>query len=215
MWVFMTCIIEIWPLVASLFGVCIHPSLCFGFSSCRKKYLDITNRSRILTLADPPSGSAIWNFLLQSRNIIISYITWVVHNGEEFNFWLDSWAGFPPLHSFVDFRFIANLASQIWRSKLIHYVEAVEIGSHRVIWKCFSSVPIPLVHQQAIDELLHQRHIFLSDMNAEIIWAASSTENYTIKRGYEAYLCTLIGFPKALSLLLEYCYFSQGDIYYF
>ena len=61
------------------------------------KYLDSLSPSRIFTVSNPPLGSAIWNFMMSSKDIVCNYVTWKIHSGEKVKFWEDSWNGFPPL----------------------------------------------------------------------------------------------------------------------
>jgi hypothetical protein len=52
----------------------------------QEKYLDNLEPSRVLTVLDPPKGSVIWDFMMASREVITSFISWQVNNGDSVNF---------------------------------------------------------------------------------------------------------------------------------
>lgn len=55
------------------------------------KYLDNGDRVRILTVENPPRGSALWNFLVNCRSLITNHLTWQIGDGHKAIFWQDSW----------------------------------------------------------------------------------------------------------------------------
>ena len=55
------------------------------------KYLDSDETHRILTIRDPPKGSAIWNFMLSCRQLIVKHISWHIGDGKQAKFLEDSW----------------------------------------------------------------------------------------------------------------------------
>ncbi|GLJ55190.1 hypothetical protein SUGI_1184340 [Cryptomeria japonica] len=59
----------------------------------KHKYLDSLEPKRILTINNPPRGSTIWNFIMDSKEIISDQVTWDVRNGKDASFWFDSWSG--------------------------------------------------------------------------------------------------------------------------
>ncbi|GLJ49829.1 hypothetical protein SUGI_1058630 [Cryptomeria japonica] len=58
----------------------------------KHKYLDSLEPKRILTINNPPRGSAILNFIVDNREIISDQVTWDVRNGRDASFWFDSWS---------------------------------------------------------------------------------------------------------------------------
>ena len=46
------------------------------------KYMDSEEAHRILTIQDPPKGSAIWNFMLSCRQLIVKHISWCIRDGK-------------------------------------------------------------------------------------------------------------------------------------
>ena len=75
------------------------------------KYLDFPLNIRILTVVNPLARSVMCNFLIQSREIITTIVTWEVNNGEQVKFWIDSWGGNPPLIINPNLNFIYPLIS--------------------------------------------------------------------------------------------------------
>lgn len=59
----------------------------------KRKYLNSDDPVCIVRTLNPPRGSAIQNFICESRDIICKYATWEVHNGRSASFWEDSWDG--------------------------------------------------------------------------------------------------------------------------
>lgn len=82
------------------------------------KYLDNNQPSRVLTILDSPKGSAIWNFMMDSRNLVTKYISWEVNNGFSANFWTDSWCGHPPIAQMDNMEDIMNITIAHWGTKL-------------------------------------------------------------------------------------------------
>lgn len=98
-----------------------------------KNFLDIRDPKCVLTILDPPKGSTVWNFMLQSRDLVQHYISWEVHKGDDINFWDDSWQCLPPLdhQNNVD---LVNIFSAWWGVKIIDYVLSVDrFTSYEVI----------------------------------------------------------------------------------
>lgn len=59
----------------------------------KAKYLDSMDGCRIFTIHDPPKGSAIWNFIISRRKVIVDHITWQVGTRSNAKFRVDSWNG--------------------------------------------------------------------------------------------------------------------------
>lgn len=149
------------------------------------KYLDNQDPSHILSISNPPNGSAIWNFMISSREVVVKFITWKVHSGNKSNFLLDLWNGWPPLSSFPIFR-DSMLASTVkWRFQLVNYVSTVEIHLSKVVWKDFSDIPISDQERIDLNKALLERQVFLSNKDDFLIWAPSKDRRYSIKEGYK------------------------------
>lgn len=56
----------------------------------RKKYVNSKYPISILKVRDSPRGSIVWNYILESWDIIKRYITWEIVNGEKGLFCKDS-----------------------------------------------------------------------------------------------------------------------------
>lgn len=52
----------------------------------KNKYLDSDFPTHILTTMDPSKGSAIWNYILECRDIVSKHVTWEVRNGQSASF---------------------------------------------------------------------------------------------------------------------------------
>ena len=63
----------------------------------QQKYLNNNDSTRIISILDTPKGSVIWDFMIASRDIVVTYVTWEVNNNSRVSFLRDSWNGQPPL----------------------------------------------------------------------------------------------------------------------
>lgn len=111
----------------------------------QEKYLDSNDCCRILIALDPPKGSAIWDFMISSRDAILRFVSWEVNNGESINFWIDSWNGLPPLSQNLELANAVQTITNCWGSKLIDYVSVVDIHSGKAMWKDPSDLLITLL----------------------------------------------------------------------
>ncbi|XP_057828398.2 uncharacterized protein LOC131039625 [Cryptomeria japonica] len=149
------------------------------------KYLDSSNPIIILSISNPPDGSAMWNFMLSSRDVVTQFITWQIHNGESTNFRFDSWNGFPTLAQVPQLQLVIPIFIQKWGHKLINYVSGVALYSKKVIWKDID-IDIKDSLRRLIGTLLSQRTVILLDKEDKIIWSPSANGNYTVQNGYVA-----------------------------
>lgn len=83
--------------------------------------MDSNESIRILNTQNPPTGSTIWNFILECRDIITKHNTWEVNNEQSVSFWEDSWDGHPKLISFPHLHTIKEETSRIWANRLCNY----------------------------------------------------------------------------------------------
>lgn len=127
------------------------------------KYLANTQPSRVLTLLDSPKGSSIWNFMMDSRNLISKYVSWEINNGLSANLWTDSWCGYPPIAQLDNMANIMDIAISHWGIKLSDYVSAVEIFSRKIIWKDPTLLPIPLQQASSLANILLKRIVIMSN----------------------------------------------------
>ncbi|GLJ14995.1 hypothetical protein SUGI_0244810 [Cryptomeria japonica] len=72
------------------------------------KYLDSNDSERIFTVANSISGSPIWKFIWESRNIITEHLTWKIGNGRKAKFWRDFWNGDISLAEEIDDPVLTN-----------------------------------------------------------------------------------------------------------
>lgn len=148
--------------------------------------MDLRNPLRILTTLDPPKGSAIWNFMISSREAVTKYVSWEVHSGELVHFWYESWNELPPLNQ------IALLSNSIpcimncWGSRLIDYVCGVDLFTGKSIWKDLLDLPIDVVQKNWMQSILFKKIDNISKKHDRLIWAPSKDGKYTIKMGHKA-----------------------------
>jgi hypothetical protein len=150
----------------------------------QQKYLDNKNPARVLTILDPPKGSAIWDFMIASREIVTNYISWEVNSGYQVKFWHDSWNGAPPLSKMegVDHMIIA--IENLWGSLLINYVSVISVHSRNVIWKDPSELNLPPQDCQLLEKIFSKKTMYLSNSDDKVLWAPGKEGSYNIKDGY-------------------------------
>lgn len=150
------------------------------------KYLDSPNPNKILTISNPPSRSPTWNFMISSRYVVTTFLSWQVHNKFTVLFWKDSWNGFPPLCSVSSLDQVMHVASTFWGDLLINYVDHVDLITHQAIWKDPNILPIDLSTAKELSDILATCLIYLSNDNDKIIWCPSKDGVYFVKSGYVA-----------------------------
>lgn len=158
-----------------------HAKWC---SIMQEKYLDSPSPSKIFTVSNPPLGSAIWNFMMSSKDIVCNYVTLEIHSGEKVKFWEDSWNGFPPLCRQEKLDEACQVLKAEWGSSFWDYVFTIEIHSRRVLWK---EPPTHLPSQPSLLSLrdfLAERIFFLSNREDIVIWAPTKGGDYSIKEHY-------------------------------
>lgn len=79
----------------------------------RVKYLDSTKDGGILKIRNPPKGSAVWNFILDCRNVIKDHISWNIGSSRKALFWKDSWNGFALVLSEDKYRHLSRIMTAI------------------------------------------------------------------------------------------------------
>ena len=89
------------------------------------KYLDSTDPLCILTVRNPPKGSAVRNFMLEYRPIITKHLSWHVGNGERASFWHDFWNGFDKLSDIEGLDNLTQIIEDVWGTTVDCYVEEV------------------------------------------------------------------------------------------
>ncbi|XP_057857844.2 uncharacterized protein LOC131066957 [Cryptomeria japonica] len=99
----------------------------------RDKYLGSMENHKIFTIRNQPKGSAIWNFIVSSRKVIIYHLTWHIGNGSSAKFWDDSWATYPVIKDMADFSDIKTQLCSIWGDRVRDYLE-VKKGSLAKDW---------------------------------------------------------------------------------
>lgn len=85
------------------------------------KYLDNGDRERILMVENPPTGSTLWNFLVNCRSLITNHLTWRIRDGHKAIFWQDSWDGCPSLDIRAPQRIIQKTI-QHWGNKVSDFL---------------------------------------------------------------------------------------------
>lgn len=60
------------------------------------KYILNVNPINIFRSHSHTKGSHIWNFIIESREVINNHLTWDIGTGDMALFWEDSWGGFTP-----------------------------------------------------------------------------------------------------------------------
>lgn len=147
-------------------------------------YLDNENPTRILTVVDPPKGYVIWNFIVNSRNIILKFSSWEINDGHGVKLWVGSWNGKPPLVENQELQEVRAILSEAWGVNLLMYVQSSNSLTQKVVWK---KPPSSLISTQQSDlfcNVMKERIVYLSTKLEKIIWAASKFGTYSVKEGY-------------------------------
>lgn len=95
------------------------------------KYLNSDNRKEILRVPNPLKGSRIWNFILNSRKVLLHHISWDTFYGKSSLFWEDSWEGIPSINKLMDTSSFNDFFIQNWGTTLHFYVD---LDSHHSPW---------------------------------------------------------------------------------
>ncbi|XP_059075167.1 uncharacterized protein LOC131875150 [Cryptomeria japonica] len=149
----------------------------------RKKYLDMDNPNRILTIADATGGSSTWNFLWDSRSIITDHLSWHIGNGQMAKFWRDSWEGEQVLGDlFAKQDWVNEVESKISLFVKDYVDDSSDIGG-RLGWKSIDIGDSRLCLK--LTELLKNRCITQSEQEDTIFWCASKSGKYSVKLAYE------------------------------
>lgn len=147
------------------------------------KYLDSNDPKCILIVANTVRGSATWNFLWESKNIITEHVSWQIGNGKSALFWQDSWDGHLALMDSFDDHIWINMVESCIGSYVHDYFEDwADIGGLR-IWKKLNIGNLSLC--KLFWETINCRKIPFSNNEDTIFWCASKSEKYTIILGYE------------------------------
>ncbi|XP_057862518.2 uncharacterized protein LOC131070874 [Cryptomeria japonica] len=147
------------------------------------KYLDSGEKERILTVRDPPRGSALWNFLVSCRSLITNHISWHIGDGRKVNFWQDSWDGHPSLESQA-FQQIVLKTCQVWGSKVCDFLsnDTPLLGQRRS-WKGHRDLNLGEEEERYLSKILGNREVLFSKEEDEIIWCGSKSKCYLVKVG--------------------------------
>lgn len=70
---------------------------------------------------DIPRGSAIWNGFLKARGVAKAKVSWKLGNGEDIQFWSDSWLIQGPLISNPTYDDWVNHCIQLFGPKVCNY----------------------------------------------------------------------------------------------
>lgn len=98
-------------------------------------------------------------------------------------FWSDSWGGDKPLKEiFEDQDWINSVEASIGSRVKDYFTLGGSIGE-RVDWKKCSIGNRVLCAK--LEQLLSQRHIFVSDKEDKVFWCAAKSGEYKVKWGYE------------------------------
>lgn len=148
------------------------------------KYLDNNDPKRILTIANPRRGSALWNFMLDSRPLITNHLTWLIGDGTRASFWNDSWNGYVPLNS------LPGMDEAMWLTRIAYgesissFVNIQEVrGRLEFNWKDFSMLEREV--KKYLEEELVRRKISFSLEPDHISWCVEKSGVYSIRLGYE------------------------------
>ncbi|GLJ30873.1 hypothetical protein SUGI_0613830 [Cryptomeria japonica] len=149
-----------------------------------KKYLDIDQSDRILTVVNADRGSATWNFLWDCRSVITDHISWHIGSGSKEKFWVGSWEGEPTLNELIiDQEWINTIEAQ-YRSYVCANFDTDSSNGNIKTWK-----QVDIGYQEICDQLrniLSKRHILVSNVEDSIFSCGSKLGEYNVKLGYEA-----------------------------
>lgn len=136
----------------------------------RAKYLDSMEDHRILMIRNPPKGSAVWNFIVSCRKVLIDHLTWHIGNGRLAKFWDDCSATYPAVKDMVDLSDIKTQLCRIWADWVRDYME-VKYGGVREewIWKDLSTMGLIEAQQILLKHILDQRNIFVTKEQDRVV----------------------------------------------
>ena len=89
----------------------------------KDKYLDSKECDGIIILQDTLRGFAIWNFILDYREVTTNHLAWQVGDEESISFWKDSWNGLPTLQGNGDYQDLIDIFISLWGDKLSSFFE--------------------------------------------------------------------------------------------
>ncbi|XP_059073800.1 uncharacterized protein LOC131874440 [Cryptomeria japonica] len=126
---------------------------------------------------------------MASREVVKKYISWEVNNGENAEFWSDSWNEQVPLGIEEKFKEIKDITDREWGSKVADVINAIEIFSRKGIWKDLATLPLSRSQCRLLSSILQQRTVYVSDKADKLFWVPSKDGCYSIKEGYRALQC--------------------------
>ena len=173
------------------------------------KYLNPLDKSSLFRIKNPPKGSAGWNFMAKSRNLITKYLTWDLGKGEEALFWEDSWNGLPPLTSYDFAPETISFLKTLRGTKVKDYIEELESNlDKKWKWKPLPKHGITLSDKEKLENILKDRFSSIRDREDKLIWAASKDGKYKVKEGYRMITNSLKW--EISTLPLELCWDPAG-----
>ncbi|GLJ44383.1 hypothetical protein SUGI_0930370 [Cryptomeria japonica] len=137
----------------------------------QKKYLDMDQPNRILTVANADRGSATWNFLWECRSVITDHISWHIGRGNKAKFWEDSWEGEPALNELFMEQDWINSIKDRYGSYVEDYFDPDHSNSNIRKWKQVD-FGCPDLYDQ-LRSILSRRNIPVSNADDNIFWCGS------------------------------------------
>lgn len=155
----------------------------------RTKYLDLENSDRIFTMRNPPVGFAMWNFLVKSREIVLSYLSCIINLGVKALFWLDSWNIYPALNSLGKFSNSQVSLERLWGTNVQDYLcILVSEDGCKARWKIILDGVILVEEKSELVKIFNQRSIFISEEEEKLIWSFNKSGKHSVKEGYSSLL---------------------------
>ena len=149
------------------------------------KYLDNMDNNRILTIRNPPKGSAIWNFMVSCREVIIKHITWQIGDGESAKFWEDSWNGLEVVGENIRDNELKSYFKERWGNTVKDYMTEKEGPVGREwCWKDVSREELTEAQKEQMIQIFKDRNVVLTKKKDKVIWCGSLSGKYSVKIGY-------------------------------
>lgn len=175
-------------LAAKLYWRMLHNPNALWANNLRAKYAENKSPEDLVRYHLPTKGSSILAVLKTGEDLIKKKLFWIIHNGQQANFWTDSWDGHKPLITqFPDWRpWIEELHRAKW-IKVANYCR-YNTGNSKVgrYWIPIEDWPIqiPERQRQDIQGILNMRSLSWSHEKDCFGWNNTTKGEYSVAQGY-------------------------------
>lgn len=192
----------------------------------RHKYLSNNDSLSIFRTTNPPKGSRIWNFLLDSRNLILEQLSWDVAKGDQALFWENSWGGYSVLEGQINNSIVKDNLSALW-GRYVKY--CIELPNNDPTlgwrWKSLDNIDIPRQERETLENLIKNRILSLRNDANKLVQKApiqilimlrmvtkSSTVNSNIQKLIFRYIFVGINHAYLRQAYLIGWHFKEGSL---